>query len=113
MSNVSDPLYDDLNETSDFWKIISPAMNFEGKYEFALVDRILKNTYDIPRRDGTYEIRVRLFEFSDEGVVAKFDSDDYPFATIPNEEYKIMTDLLRNINKKPLLEKVFVSHFTI
>ena len=33
ISHVSDPLYDDLNKTSDFWTKIYPAIKFEGKYE--------------------------------------------------------------------------------
>ena len=58
MSNVSDPLYDDLNKTSDFWTKLSPAIKFEGRYEVALVDCILKNAYDILRKDHTYEIKL-------------------------------------------------------
>ena len=50
---------------------------------FALVDCILKNTYDILRRDRTYEIKVRPFYFSEEGLVVNCDSDGYPFATLP------------------------------
>ena len=57
MSNVSDPLYDDLNKRSDFWIKLCPAIKFEGKYEVDLVDCILKNKYEILRKDRTYDIK--------------------------------------------------------
>jgi len=81
MSNVSEIQYD-----SDFWTKLSPAIEFEWKLEVALVDSILKNTHNILRKDRTYDIKVRLFDFSDKRLLANFDSDDYTFATIPFEE---------------------------
>jgi len=100
MSNVSDPLYNDLNRTSDFWTKLSPAIKFDGAYEVALVDCILKNTYDILRKDRKYEIKIRPFEFGDEGAMATFDSNQYPIANIPYREYNNMHELCRVINKK-------------
>jgi len=44
ISNVSDPLYDDLNKTWGFMKKISPIIDFKGKFDVVLVDCILKNT---------------------------------------------------------------------
>jgi hypothetical protein len=58
MSNVSDPLYNDLNKTSDFRTKLSPTIKLDdGKYYVALADCILKNTYDIMRKDRAYEIK--------------------------------------------------------
>jgi hypothetical protein len=73
MSNVSDPLYDDLNRTSDFWTKLSPTIKFQGRYEVALVDCIIKNTYDVLRKEISYDIKIRPFEFGDEGAMATFD----------------------------------------
>ena len=58
MSNVSDPLYDDLNRTSDFWTKLSPTIKFQGRYEVALVDCIIKNTYDVLRKEISYDIKI-------------------------------------------------------
>ena len=38
---------------------LSSAINFDGKYEVSLVDCIIKNAYDILRKDRTYDIKVR------------------------------------------------------
>ena len=59
MFNASNPIYNDLNKTSDFWTKLSPTIKFNRKSEIALVDCILKNTYDILRKYGTYDIKVR------------------------------------------------------
>jgi hypothetical protein len=65
ISSVSDPLYDDLNKTRNFWTKISTAIRFEGRYEVALVDCILRNAYGILRKDCTYDIQVKPFDSSD------------------------------------------------
>ena len=59
MSKVSGPLYDDLNNTSNFGTKLSQGIKFEGKYEGALVCCFLKNTDDVPRKDCTQDIKVR------------------------------------------------------
>ena len=56
MSNIATPFYDDLNETSDFWTKLSTPIKFKGRYEVTIVDCILKNTYDIQRKDRTYDM---------------------------------------------------------
>jgi hypothetical protein len=89
-----------LNKTSDFSIKLSPAIKFEGRYEVALVDCIIKNTYDVLRKDTPYEIKIRPFDFGNDGGVANFDSDDYPIATIPYREYNNMHEPCRVINKK-------------
>ena len=53
MSNFFDPIYDGLHKTSNFWPNLSPTIKFDEKYEAALVDCILKNTYDILRKYQT------------------------------------------------------------
>ena len=60
ISNVSDPLYDDLNKTRGFWKKLSPVINLEEKYDVVFVDCILKNTYDILRKDRTIDMKFIL-----------------------------------------------------
>ena len=57
MSSVCDPLYDDFNKTVFLTKV-SPAFNCDRKYEVALVDYVFKNTYDILRKDRTYDIKL-------------------------------------------------------
>ena len=100
MSYVSDPLYDELNKTSDSGTKLSSAIMFERRYEAVLVDCILKNTHDILRKDLLHEIKLRPSGFSDKCSVANFGSDDYPFATIPSEEYSNMHELCKVINKR-------------
>jgi hypothetical protein len=85
ISNVSDPLYDDLNKTSDFWTKLSPAIKFEARYEVALFDCILKNTYDILRKDHTYNIKIRPHDWpcvSDQYVIENMNSFEYQFAKL-------------------------------
>ena len=64
MSNVSCPLYDDLNKTSDFWTKLSHSPTFDRKYEVDLADCILKNTYDILRKYHTYNIKARRSDWA-------------------------------------------------
>jgi hypothetical protein len=66
-----------LNKTSDFWKKLSPAIKFDDAYEVALVDCILKNTYDILRKDRKYDIKTR--------------PNDWPSAV--NEQHKIQRSI--------------------
>ena len=58
VSIVNDPIFDNFNKTNDLSTELSPAIKFEGKSEVTLVDCILKNTYDIQRKDSTYKIKV-------------------------------------------------------
>ena len=89
MSNVSDPFYNDLNKTSDFWTKLSPAIKFDGKYEDALVDCILKNMYDILIKDLTYDIKVRLHDWPlvSEHWIETTNSGEYPFAPLSYKEF--------------------------
>jgi hypothetical protein len=76
MANVSYPLFDDLNKTSEFWKKLSPAIKFEGRYQVALVNCILKNTYDILIKDRTYDIKIRPHDWpivDDQYVIEKYE----------------------------------------
>ena len=103
MSNVSDPFYDNLNKTSNFWTKLSPAIKFEGRCELALVDCILKNRYDIQRKDRTYNIRIRPHDWpivDDQYVIENMNSYEYPFATLSYKEFRSMSELCRAINKK-------------
>ena len=52
-----------------------------------------------------YDIKVDPFDFSDEGLMANFDSDDYLFAVIFHEEYNNMLELCQNIKKIGSREK--------
>ena len=68
IGNVSDPLYADLNKTSDFWTKFSLAIKLgDGEYKVVLVNFIIKNKHDVIRTGTLYEIKVRPFDFSDEG----------------------------------------------
>ena len=115
MSNVSDPLYNDLNKTSDFWTKLSPTIKFEGKYEVALVDCILKNTYDILRKDRKYEIKIRPYDWppppGDQEQIQKINWLDYPYIELPYEELTCMNDLCRSINKRISARKKGAFHF--
>jgi hypothetical protein len=115
MSNVSDPLYNDLNKTSDFWTKLSPAIKFDdGKYEVALVDCILKNTYDILRKDRVYNIKVIPFDWSlfvEYEWVEALKSSEYPDVTLRYKEYGTMTDLCRAINRKISYRRNGTFHF--
>ena len=113
MSNVSDPLYNDLNKTSDFWTKLSPAIKFDdGKYEVALVDCILKNTYDILRKDHIYDIKIRPYDWPllsnqhddwplvrNRHKIETIPSVEYSFVVLPYEELNYMNDLCCTINK--------------
>ena len=101
MSNVSNPLYDDLNKTSDFRTKLSPAIKFEGRYEVALFDCILKNTCDILRKDRTYDIKIRPFDWPiiNDQKIENMNSFEYPFATLSYKEFGSMNELCRAINK--------------
>ena len=105
MVNVSDPLYNDSNRTSDFWTKLSPTIKFDdnGKYEVALVDCILKNTYDILRKDRKYEIKVIPFDWSvfvENEWVEALKSSEYPNVTLKYKEYGNMMELCAKINRK-------------
>ena len=104
MSIVSDPLYNDLNRTSDFWTKLSPTIKFDGAYEVALVDCILKNTYDILRKDRKYDIKIRPYDWpppsGDQEQIQKINWMNYPYIELPYEELTGMNDLCRSINKR-------------
>jgi len=42
ISNISDPIYNNLNKTFDFWIKLSPTIRLDGEYEVALIDYFLK-----------------------------------------------------------------------
>ena len=103
ISNVSDPLYDDLNKTSGFRTKLSPTIKFnEEKYKVALVDCILKNAYNILRKDRTYEIKVRPHDWPllSEKWIISINSGEYPFIKLAYKEYGSMTELCRAITRR-------------
>ena len=59
MSSVSDPLYNDLNKTNDFWEISLPPSNLIATVTLLLWIVFFKNTYNILRKDRIYDIKVR------------------------------------------------------
>ena len=83
MSSVYNPIYNYLNKTSDFQKKISPTFKFNGEYEVALVNCLLENTYDILRKDGTYDIKVKPCDWPlvSEHWIKTMASGEYPFVT--------------------------------
>jgi hypothetical protein len=96
LSSVSDPLYHDLNKTSDFWTKLFPANKFEGRYEAALVDCILKNTCAILRKDRTYYIQISPIDWpvvNDQHVIEKINSFEYPSVTLLYNEFGTMNKL--------------------
>ena len=102
VSNVSVSLYDGLNKIRDFRTKLSPAIKFDGRYEIALVDCILKDTHDILRKDRTYGIKVRHNDWplvTDEWI-ASICSAECPFVTLKCIEYGCMTDLYCAINRQ-------------
>ena len=62
MSNVSDPLYNDLTKTGDCWTKLSPTIKFDVEYEVSFVACILKSSYNTLSKVRTYDIKVRPYE---------------------------------------------------
>ena len=102
MTNVSDPFYDGLNKTNDFWTKLSPTTKFNGKCKVALTDCIFKNKYNILRKDHRYGIIVRPHDWplvTDEWIKS-ITSAEYPFVTLPYKEYGSVKHLCRAVTRR-------------
>ena len=75
----------------------SPISKFDGKYVAALVDCILKNSYYILKKDCTYDIKVRPYDWSlaTEKLLESMNSGEYPLVPLPYKEFDSVNDFCR------------------
>ena len=107
ISNVSDLPCNNLNNTSDIQRKLFPTIRFDGEYEVALVDCILRNTCDVLREDLTYDIKATPLDLPlvIEKQMELVKLGEYHFIRLLYKEFGSMNDLPSGINRRIFARK--------